>query len=169
MTRTPSPTGVLTVLLLAAAWCGLWGTISVANVATGLAVGALAVLLGPTAPWTGVKVVPLLRLSRLILVDLASSTVQVAREVLTPTDYTNEGIIAVEVPAEATNHMLLLTSAITLTPGTAVVEVDQDRPALFLHLLHMERREQVEAHVAELAELAIQALPTTSHQGTEVR
>jgi hypothetical protein len=50
-----------------------------------------------------------------------------------------------------------------------VVEVDQDRPALFLHLLHMERREQVEAHVAELAELAIQALPTTSHQGTEVR
>ena len=52
-------------------------------------------------------------------------------------------------------HTLLLTSAITLTPGTAVVEIDRDRSTLFLHLLHMDRRSQVEGHVVELASLSV--------------
>ncbi|MBT8239812.1 MAG: Na+/H+ antiporter subunit E [Acidimicrobiia bacterium] len=159
MRRRYSPSFVITVLLLAAAWVGLWGTISVANVLSGLLVGATAVLLRPVASISGIKLAPLARLGWLILVDLASSTVQVAREVLTPTDYTDEGIIAVEIPAAAIDHALLLTSSITLTPGTAVVDIDYQHPAIFLHLLHLDRRVQVEAHVAELAALAVEALP----------
>jgi multicomponent Na+:H+ antiporter subunit E len=159
MSRRYSLSVVITVPLLAAAWVGLWGTISVANVLSGLLVGGLAVLLRPVASLSGIKLTPLARLGWLILVDLASSTVQVAREVLTPTDYTEEGIIAVEIPATAIDHALLLTSAITLTPGTAVVDIDYQRPAIFLHLLHLDRRVQVEAHVAELVALAVEALP----------
>ncbi len=35
-----------------------------------------------------------------MVVDLVISTVTVAREILTPTDYTEEAIIAVPVPAD---------------------------------------------------------------------
>ena len=79
-------------------------------------------------------------------------------------DNTNEAIIAVNIPLHARQHFLLLIVAVTLTPGTAVVDADPDTGTLFLHLLHHERADDVRAHVAELAGLAEQALPTGSTQ-----
>jgi multicomponent Na+:H+ antiporter subunit E len=169
MIRRPSPAELISIILLTSVWCGLWGAVSVANLLSGLAVASFAVAKRPLASHTGIRLAPLLRLSWLILIDLASSTVQVAKEVLTPTDYSDEGIIAVEVPAASMKHALLLTSAITLTPGTAVVEIDRDGPTLYLHLLHMDRRAQVEEHVVELATLSIEALPTSQPADQETR
>ena len=159
--RRPAVADLISVVLLTAVWCGLWGAVSIANVASGLTVAVVAVHRRPVKSSTGIRLAPLLRLGWLILVDLVASTVQVAREVLTPTDYSEEGIIAVVVPAASMAHTLLLTSAITLTPGTAVVEIDRDRSTLYLHLLHMDRRSQVEEHVVELAMLSVEALPAT--------
>ncbi len=169
MIRRLSAIEWISIALLTAVWCGLWGAVSVANLLTGLGVATFAVAQRPLASHTGIRLAPLLRLGWLIVVDLVSSTVQVAREVLTPTDYSEEGIIAVDVPAASMKHTLLLTSAITLTPGTAVVEIDRDRPTLYLHLLHMDRRVQVEEHVVELATLSIEALPTSQPSNREAR
>lgn len=159
MMRRPALADIISVILLTVVWCGLWGEISAANLLSGVAVTSFAVAGRPVRSQTGIQLGPLLRLGWLILVDLVSSTVQVAREVLTPTDYSEEGIIAVQVPESSMAHTLLLTSAITLTPGTAVVEIDRDGSTLYLHLLHMDRRAQVQDHVVELANLSIKALP----------
>ena len=86
----------------------------------------------------------------------------VALEVLTPTDRTDEAIVAVPLPTESRRHLLLLIVAVTVTPGTAVIDADPDTGTLYLHLLHSDRRDATVAHVEELAELACKALPVRS-------
>lgn len=152
---------LVTVAALTLAWCALWGEVSIANVASGIVLALAVSGPGIGTPGRGrVRLRPLLRLLVLVAVDLVVSTVSVAREVLTPTDRTDEAIIAVPVPADARAHLLLLIVAVTVTPGTAVVDVDPDTGTLYLHVLHAERRASTEAHVLELARLACRALPT---------
>ncbi|MEM9611640.1 MAG: Na+/H+ antiporter subunit E [Actinomycetota bacterium] len=154
---------VLTVVALVAAWCALWGEVTVANLLSGVLVAGVVVASGAgTSARGGVRLRPLVRLAGLVAVDLVESTVSVSREILTRTDRTEEAIIAVRVPAETRSHLLLLVVAITVTPGTAVVDADADTGTLYLHLLHVDRRRQLERHVAELARLACAAFPPST-------
>jgi multicomponent Na+:H+ antiporter subunit E len=156
---------VSTVIAMTVAWCGLWGGLSVANVASGLAVSAGIVAVGVGTPAQGgVRIVPLLHLLWLVLVDLIRSTIDVAIEILTPTDRTEEGIVAVDLPAGSNQHLLLLMAAITLTPGTAVVDADSDTGRLYLHLLHVDKRHATTNHARKLAQLACEALPPSDRE-----
>ncbi len=151
---------LVTVAALVAAWCALWGEVSVANLLSGVIVAVLVSAAGiGTAGRGGIRPLPLARFVGLVAVDLVISTITVAREILTPTDYTDEAIIAVPVPAETRSHLLLLIVAVTLTPGTAVVDADPDGGMLYLHLLHADGRDATTVHVQELADLACRALP----------
>ncbi len=150
----------LTIIALALAWCGLWQSISFANVVGGIALGGAVTYSGlGTSGRGGIRLLPLARLFVLVTADLVASTVNVAVEIVTPQDRTEEGIIAVPVPGESRQHLLLLIVAITLTPGTAVVDADPDTGTLYLHLLHIDRSEATVEHVNRLAALACEALP----------
>ncbi|MFK7917989.1 MAG: Na+/H+ antiporter subunit E [Ilumatobacter sp.] len=152
------------VVLLVAAWCALWGSFSVANLASGLLVGSAASFAG--GPATGrVRLKPLAKLMWVVLVDLVESTGVVVREVLTPTDYTDEAIIAVPIDVEARRHLLFLYIAITVTPGTAVVAADDNATVLYLHVLHVDRRDMVAEHVDLLVSLVSEALPPLADAG----
>jgi multicomponent Na+:H+ antiporter subunit E len=105
------------------------------------------------------RIVPLLHFVWLVAVDLVVSTVHVAWEILTPTDYTDEAIIAVDAPAASRSHFLMLVVAITVTPGTAVIDSDVDTGRLYLHVLHAEKSDEIRRHVGKLADLACRALP----------
>lgn len=138
------------------AWMSLWRDISWANLLSGLAIVALLLVTGLLKPTPmPLRIVPFANFIFLVVGDLLKSTWAVVYEVLTPTDYTEEGIIAVDVPPGSCDSFLMLTVAITITPGTAVVDVDREREILYLHLLHLDGRDEVEAHVLELAELAL--------------
>jgi multicomponent Na+:H+ antiporter subunit E len=158
--RVPSGQQLLAGAALLFAWCALWGEASVANLASGLVlvlvVGRLRLGAGTSGP---IRPGALLRFGWIVVVDLIVSTVAVGWEILTPTDSTEEAIVAVQVPADARRHLLLIVVAVTVTPGTAVVDVDPERGTLYLHLLHCDRQEAVTDHVARLAALADAALP----------
>lgn len=164
------PRRILTIAALTLAWCGMWQRVSVANVASGLvlAIAVLSIGVGTSGIGT-VRIVPLIRLVSVVLVDLVKSTIDVAKEILTPNNTIKEAIVAVEIPAHAKQHFLLLIVAITLTPGTAVVDADPDTGTLYLHLLHYERTAEVKAHVYTLADLANQALPVSTRTTNIVR
>lgn len=149
---------VLLAVGLASVWCALWAEWSLANLAAGLLIGSAVAWWFRPEPGR-IRVVPLVRLLGLVLFDLLASTIAVAREILTPTDRTRESVIEVRVPRESRSHVLVLVVAITLTPGTAVVDADPDTGTLYLHLLHDDRRGAVERHAQQLARLACQALP----------
>jgi multicomponent Na+:H+ antiporter subunit E len=149
----------VSVVALTAAWCALWGSPSAANILSGLVVSAAATTLGMPARSGGVRLGPLLKLIWLVAVDLVVSTAVVVREVLTPTDFTDEAIIAIPIPPAGRVHLFLSYVAITITPGTAVVAAEADASVMYLHVLHADRRDEVEAHVLELFDLAERALP----------
>jgi len=159
------PRQIAAVASLTAIWCGLWGSLSAANLVSGAAVATLASALG-AGPLSrrGIRLLPLVRLVRLVLADLVKSTFTVAVEVLTPTDRTAEAIVAVQIPPAGRAHFLLLVVAITLTPGTGVVDADAESGVLYLHLLHHNRRAETVAHVEELVELAAEALSPPPRQ-----
>ncbi|MGA9277082.1 Na+/H+ antiporter subunit E [Ilumatobacter sp.] len=149
----------VSIALLTVAWCALWGSLSAANVLSGLLVAAVATTLGNPPRHGGVRLGPLLRLVWLVAIDLVVSTTVVVREVLTPTDFTDEAIIAIPVPPGRRSHLLLMYVAITVTPGTAVVAAEADGSKIYLHVLHADRRADVEAHTLRLFDLASRALP----------
>ncbi len=153
----------LTMVGLIAGWCALWGSFSVANLLSGFAVTLISLAVGVGGSGRGaVRIVPLSKLVWLVVVDLVVSTATIVLEVLTPTDSTAEAIIAVRTPAGCRHHLALLYAAVTVTPGTAVVAAESDGSLLYLHVLHGDRRDSVEAHVQRLAGLAIEALPEPS-------
>ena len=155
-----TPRRLLTIALLVGAWCALWGDVSIANVMSGTLVAVTAtVFSGVDRSVGGLRIVPLLHFVWLVAVDLVVSTVQVAWEILTPTDYTDEAIIAVDTSAASRSHFLMLVVAITVTPGTAVIDSDGDTGRLYLHLLHAEKADEIQRHVRRLADLACRALP----------
>ncbi|MEM7273190.1 MAG: Na+/H+ antiporter subunit E [Actinomycetota bacterium] len=164
---TPTIRRLMMILALTVTWVGLWRVVSVANVASGVIVATAIVATGVGTPGLGgVRPGALAKLGWTVFMDLVRSTAAVTREVLTPTDYTNEGIIAVEVPKGGRRHQLLLTIAITITPGTAVVDVDPQTGTLYLHLLYVEDRAKTEEHARNLVRLAFEALPPANR--TEV-
>ena len=162
MTRTIRPRRLLTLAALTLGWCGLWGEVTFANVVAGLAVAIGITLAGVgTEGRGGIRPVQLMRLLWVIAADLVKSTISVAAEIITPTDRTDECIVAVNVAPESRHHLLLVIVAITLTPGTAVVDADPETGTLYLHLLHDSRRSETVEHVKKLARLACEALPVT--------
>ncbi len=161
---------LVVIAALVAAWCALWGEATLANIASGAALATLVSgRVTGNASRGRIGLGPLLRFGALVAADLVMATIGVAREILTPTDRTDEAIIAVPVPTDSRSHLLLLVIAVTLTPGTAVVDVDADGGTLYLHLLPGERRAATTAHVTRLAELAGHALPTDSSRHLELR
>ncbi len=154
---------LVTVAALMFAWCALWGGPSAANLLSGFVVGVVVSVAGVGTAGRGrIRILPLVRFAGLVAKDLIFSTVAVAAEVLTPVDYTDEAIIEVKLPAQSRNHLLLLTVAVTVTPGTAVVDADPETATLYLHLLHADRAEATTLHVQELANLACQSLPVAA-------
>ncbi|MCY4175835.1 MAG: Na+/H+ antiporter subunit E [Acidimicrobiaceae bacterium] len=148
----------LSVISLTLVWCGLWGAVSFANVASGL---ALSLLL--STDWASgagaIRLRPLLKFTWLVIVDLVRSTIDVAIEILTPTDRTEEAIVAVDLPATGSAHVLLLSAAMTLSPGTAVVDVNPETGRYYIHMLHVSKLEATVAHAVQLGDLACAALP----------
>ena len=150
-----------TVVALTAAWCAMWGNISVANVAGGLLLAIAVSVPAFAADQSGkINLIALARLVGLVALDLIQSTGAVARETLTPTDYTEESIIGVPLPPESRHHFTFLVIAITLTPGTAVVDIDDANCILYLHLLHNDRAQETIEHVQRLARAACEAQPS---------
>lgn len=168
MTGPVPITKVCSVALLTAVWCALWGEATVANVVSGVILASVLVVIG-TLKTSSRTVRPLLlaRFIGLVAVDLAKSTITVAGEVLTPADHTREAIIVVDPRPDPVEHRLLMVVAVTITPGTGVVDIDPDTGEIYLHLLHAHKSDDVTAHVQQLNRLANAALPRRVTPGTD--
>ncbi len=149
------------IVVLVAAWCALWGDVSFANVISGFLVAAAASFSGnKLLGRSGIHVGAVLRFARLVFIDLVLSTIGVAWTILQGTKDRDEAIIAVKVPDEAKTHFFLLVTAVTVTPGTAVVDIDSTNATLYLHLLDKDKRQLVKNHVDTLSHIACKAFPS---------
>lgn len=148
---------LLVVLLVT--WVALWGDLTVANVVSGLAVGGLILARYPLDGPAGASVRPLAALHFLgvFTVELVKASAVLAWEVVTPTNSINQGIVAVPVLGCSRGVVALVANAISLTPGTLTLEVDDDPVVLYVHVLHLRSVEDVRRDVLRFEALAIRA------------
>jgi multicomponent Na+:H+ antiporter subunit E len=106
------------------------------------------------APRAHFRLVPALRFALRTGWDLVLANVVVAWEVLTPTNRIEEAVLRVDLPATPRSVLGLLTNVIGLTPGTLVVEVEEEPCTLYVHVLHLQDRETTRAELEELCRLA---------------
>ncbi len=170
--RLPAIMAWLTLL-----WVLLWGSVTFANVVSGLAVSAGVVLfarldplsLRPTRfrPWWALRYFAALGWQLLV------SNIRLAYEILTPGDGTHTGIIAVDVRGGSDAVLNLVANSITLTPGTMTIDVKRHRvedgspvgelragATLYVHGMYTKDVEAVRHDVLRLEALALHAFGT---------
>lgn len=130
----------VTNVLLALAWVALTG----APLATGFPVGFVLGygLLWLTVPLHGSsrypkKVPRVINFTLYFLKELLLSTARVTYDVLTPTHHMRPGIIALPLDARTETEILILSSLITLTPGSLSLDVSADRKVLYVHEMYI--------------------------------
>ncbi|WUW39780.1 Na+/H+ antiporter subunit E [Micromonospora rifamycinica] len=158
------------MIVLVTVWVLLWGTLSWANVLGGLVVGLVVLTVFPLPPVTfagRLHPLPLLRFALRFLRDLVVASVQIAALALRFGHPPLGAIIAVPLRVRSDLNLTLTAEALSLVPGSLIVEVDRDAGILYVHVLGVRDRAEVERFrhgVLELEARLIAAIGSTEEQ-----
>ena len=126
------------VCWLTLVWVLLWGNVSAANVLSGIAVALVITLLLPLpqVPVEG-KLHPLslVRLVALIAYYLVLSSVQVAWLAIKPGPPPRSAVLRAHVAIKSDLVLALTVSVLNLIPGGIVLEIDQTRRMIYVHVI----------------------------------
>ncbi|MBB2989354.1 multicomponent Na+:H+ antiporter subunit E [Mycolicibacterium iranicum] len=126
------------VLWLILVWVLLWGNISAANILSGLAVALVITLLLPLPP---VPVegrfhpLSVLRLVATVAYWLVVSSVQVAALAVKPGKPPLTAVLRAHLNVKSDLVLALAVNIMNLTPGNIVLEIDQPRRMVYVHVL----------------------------------
>lgn len=141
-------------LALAVVWCALWGAATAWMFIGGMLVGAAVISAYARArgdePYLG-RGLELASFLLAYLWLLTKANAKIAWEVLTPRMHQTPRIIRYPIAGLSDAHRTTLANAITLTPGTLVVDVSPDDRWMYIHCMYARDRD---AAVAELDDLA---------------
>lgn len=147
---------IWTMTWLVLVWLLLWGTVSVANVASGLLVAlAITLLLPlPSVPVRG-RVNPLSAawLALNVAWWLVKSSTQVAWLTLRPRRVPLSAVLVGHLAVKSDLVLALAVNILNLTPGTLVLEIDQDRRLVYVHVLNVDSQSGVDRFNRQVAEL----------------
>lgn len=138
--------GIFWNVALALAWAAVTGDLSLGNLVLGYGLGFCILVLMRQAvglPDYGRRTLRALGLALFFFVELLKANLQVAYEVLTPRMSMRPAVLAVPLAARTDTEITLLAAMINLTPGTLVIDVADDRSALFVHVLYGDDPEAV--------------------------
>ncbi|MEO6125224.1 MAG: Na+/H+ antiporter subunit E [Ilumatobacteraceae bacterium] len=152
----------LRILFLTSIWVLLWGTITVANVAGGVVVASMLLVLYPTGETADTPVgrprpIAFSRLIGYIFGQLVLSNAFIAREILTRGSNIRTGIVACRLRTDSEPIITFLANVLSLTPGTIPVHVQVDPPVIYVHVLHLDHPDTVRTQVERLEDLTVRA------------
>ena len=137
-------------------WILLWGTVSAANILSGLAIALIITLLLPlpTVPIEGrVHPLSLLRLVLLIAWYLVLSSVQLAWLAIKPGPPPLSAVLRTHLAIKSDLVLALAVNIINLTPGTIVLEIDQVRRMIYVHVIDVGSERSVNRFYRQVAEI----------------
>ncbi len=154
MRRTLLRAWVLCWLILV--WVLLWGTVSAANILSGLAIALIITLLLPlpAVPIEGrVHPLSLLRLVLLVAGYLVLSSGQVAWLAVKPGPPPLSAVLRAHLAIKSDLVLALAVNIINLTPGTIVLEIDQVRRMIYVHVIDVGSERSVNRFYRQVAEV----------------
>ena len=126
------------VVWLALVWTLLWGTWSLGNALNGVLAAVLVLVLLPlpdVALGGRVHLGSVLRFAGRFVRDLVLSSVEVAWQAVRPGPQPVSSVVGVELRSGSELLMTLTAEALTLVPGSVVIELDAHRRMLYAHVL----------------------------------
>jgi multicomponent Na+:H+ antiporter subunit E len=129
---------VWVVCWLVLVWILLWGTFSAANILSGLLVALVIILLLPlpAVPVEGrVHPLSLLRLILSVGYDLVLSSFQVAWLAIKPGPPPLSAVLRAHLAVKSDLVLALAVNIFNLVPGSIVLEIDQSRRMLYMHVI----------------------------------
>jgi multicomponent Na+:H+ antiporter subunit E len=131
---------VWVVCWLMLVWILLWGTFSAANILSGLLVALVIILLLPlpAVPVEGrVHPLSLLRLIVTVAYYLVLSSVQVAFLAIKPGPPPLSAVLRAHLAVKSDLVLALAVNIFNLIPGSIVLEIDQSRRMLYMHVINV--------------------------------
>jgi multicomponent Na+:H+ antiporter subunit E len=146
-------------VLLAVMWATLTGQFSLVNLVAGFGLGYLVLwLFRPAVRSSGYfrKPVQVVALVLFFLKELVIANIKVAFHVLSPHSSLRPGIVAVPLSVQRDIEIMLLSSLITLTPGSLSLDVSEDRRVLYVHTIDVDDVDAFRADIKQGFERRIQ-------------
>jgi multicomponent Na+:H+ antiporter subunit E len=138
-------------ILLAVAWAALQGSFSLTSLVTGYLLGyvILAALArgGVLSSAYRRKVRAAVSLAAFLGREFVVANIRMAMDVMGPIRRLRPGIVRVPLDATEEHEILLLSTLLNLTPGSIVLDVTNDRSALYVHVMHLTTPEAVRAEI----------------------
>lgn len=162
-----------TLVGLVLMWMALWGTVSPANLLTGVLVAVAVMLFADQIqprPVQHLHPAAALKYVRTFAVQLIVANWQVVKAVLRPGDI-RPGILAMPLHHASDAVVTLVANSITLTPGTLTVGTDRrdDIAILYVHALDLADADGVREDICELEVLAVEAFAGADAQAVQAR
>ena len=141
------------LLWLVLVWNLLWGTWSWANLLSGILLALVVTTVLPLPPVVGsVRARPgaLLVFLGQFVVDLVSSGAQVAWQTIRPSGIGRSATIWVQLRTDSDLLLTIVSEALTLVPGSMVIDMDRERRILAVHILSVDDHDDVERQRASV-------------------
>lgn len=136
-----------TLVWLLALWLLLWGRVTLGLVASGIVVAGLVVVLFPL-PRIAIegrpRPVSVLRFGVRFIGDVIWASIHVAWLAVRPGREAHSAVIGVRLRTRSDLLLTLVGETLSLVPGSLVVEVDRPSSILYLHVLGVDDRADVE-------------------------
>lgn len=148
-------------IFLAVVWVAAWGDFSLLNLMLGFLLGYIVLLLGRDLFGSRGYSSRLPRLVEFIVYfawELLLANLRLAYDIITPRHHMRPGIVAVPLDAKSDGEILLLASAISLTPGTLSLDVSPDREFLYVHSMYIDSAEEEKRKLKDGFERRVLAL-----------
>jgi multicomponent Na+:H+ antiporter subunit E len=137
-------------------WMLLWGNVSAANVVSGLVVALVITLLLPLpqVPIEGrLHPLSLLRFVVLVAYYLVLSSVQVAWLAIRPGPPPQTAVLRAHLAIKSDLVLALAVNAINLIPGSIVLEIDQTRRMIYVHVIDVGSEASVQRFYRQIADV----------------
>lgn len=145
---------IWTLLWLTFVWILLWGTVSVANVLSGLTIALVITLLlplpavpveGRLRPWSFVVLVAYVSWS------LVVSSTQVAWLAIKPGALPPTAVLRAHLNIKSDLVLALAVNVLNLIPGSIVLEIDQTRRLIYVHVIDVGSQRAVDRFYRQTA------------------
>ena len=150
-------------------WILLWGSLSAANILSGLAIALLITLLLPlpAVPVEGrVHPLSLLRLIATVGYYLVLSSAQIAFLAIKPGPPPLSAVLRAHLAVKSDLVLALAVNIFNLIPGTIVLEIDPTRRMLYMHVIDVGNDRAVDRfyrQVAEVERMLVKTFERESH------
>jgi multicomponent Na+:H+ antiporter subunit E len=151
-------------VVLVAIWVLAWGSLTWANLASGIAVSVGLLIVVPDVRRAThlpiVRPAPTMRLVLHMLYDVAVSNMLLTRQVLSRRPRIATGVVRVPLAGCSDELVTIIASLVAMTPGTMPIEVDQDPTVMYVHVLHLDDPDATRAAIWRLRDQVVRAFGT---------